>query len=221
MKNDQRHDDDGTIGLVTRYWDHLRRGQVTPYRSEVDPRRIDPALPHAFIGERIAAGHVRLRIAGSHLNELMGMEVRGMPLSSLFDPEDREALQQHLAMLFDAPAVLRLALRSPSGFRRPALEARAVLLPMRNDMGDVTRLLGCLDSAPVAQRVPRRFRLDHISVERLTARPLEPLAPEAPRQTVTGTARAPGLADPSAPFRAAPPSRHAPHLRLVHSDDRG
>ena len=56
-----------------------------PRRAEIDPRGIENALEYAFILERIAPGMARIRLAGIHLSDLMGMEVRGMPLTSFID----------------------------------------------------------------------------------------------------------------------------------------
>ena len=74
------------IAQVEAYWEALRGTRIVPKRSEIDPRGIEGALENAFIVERVAPGIARLRIAGSHLNDLMGMEVRGMPLTALFNP---------------------------------------------------------------------------------------------------------------------------------------
>lgn len=81
------------LRLVEHYWHELAtaRGEV-PLRSEIDPRSIENALEYAFLAERIAPGLAKLRVAGAHLNDLMGMETAGMPLSTLFTPAARETL---------------------------------------------------------------------------------------------------------------------------------
>lgn len=62
------------------YWDELRQGRAVPTRADVQPAGIGDGLDYAFILERIAPGAARFRLAGRHLVDLMGMEVRGMPL---------------------------------------------------------------------------------------------------------------------------------------------
>lgn len=74
------------LNQVESYWEALRGTRMMPKRSEIDPRGIESALEYTFILERIAPGMARLRIAGSHLSDLMGMEVRGMPLTSFITP---------------------------------------------------------------------------------------------------------------------------------------
>ena len=78
-------------------------------RADIDPRGIEPLISSAFIAERIAPGVVRLRVAGMHLNDLMGMEVRGMPLTTFIAPSDRDAFALRLVDLFDGPAILRMS----------------------------------------------------------------------------------------------------------------
>ena len=85
------------------HWAEARRGAAVPYRAHIDPGRIAPLLPNAFVAERIAPGVTRLRIAGMHLGELMGTEVRGMPLCSFIAPDSREAFAPGLVELFDRP----------------------------------------------------------------------------------------------------------------------
>jgi len=141
------------------YWTEARRGQDVPKRSDIDPRRIEPLLSNAFIAERIAPGVTRLRVAGMHLTELMGMEVRGMPLSCLIAPPARDAFALHLVDLFDGPAALRMELHSPAGFGRPALRGTLVMLPLSSDLGDISRALGCLVTRAPLGRTPRRFEI--------------------------------------------------------------
>ncbi|MEL6207154.1 MAG: PAS domain-containing protein, partial [Pseudomonadota bacterium] len=87
------------------YWHSLRGNRIVPARSEVDPRRIENALEYAFIVERIAPGMARFRLAGMHLNDLMGMEVRGMPLTAFFDPDARKRVSAAMERVFDDPAI--------------------------------------------------------------------------------------------------------------------
>jgi len=153
------------------HWAEARRGAAVPYRAHIDPRRIAPLLADAFVAERIAPGLTRLRIAGMNLSDLMGMEVRGMPLSSFIAPASREAFALHMVDLFDRPATLRMALCSKGGPGRPELRGTLVMLPLRSDLGDVSRALGCLlttgataGAAGGTGRAPRRFEIVHTRI---------------------------------------------------------
>ncbi|SEM14773.1 PAS domain-containing protein [Roseovarius tolerans] len=141
------------------YWNEARRGQDVPKRADIDPRRIEPLLSNAFIAERIAPGVTRLRVAGMHLSEIMGMEVRGMPLSCLIAPPARDAFALHLVGLFEGSATLRMELRSPGTLGRPEMRATLLMLPLRSDLGDVSRTLVCLVTRGASGRAPRRFEI--------------------------------------------------------------
>ena len=74
------------------YWTALRRGDDVPSRSQIDPRGLENILSNTFILERIAPGIARFRLAGSLVNEMAGMEVRGMPVTAFFTTEARKQL---------------------------------------------------------------------------------------------------------------------------------
>lgn len=179
------------------YWESVRRGHIVPRRSDIDPRRIDALLPNAFIAERIAPGITRLRVTGSHLSDLMGMEVRGMPLGSFLVPEARNDFALRLVDLFDAPAALRMVLRSRGSLGRPEMTGTLILLPLRSDLGDVSRALGCLLTTGQIGRPSRRFEI-------LAAR-VEPLGPAhaQPLRALRGAAA------------HSPAPRSRAHLRVV------
>ena len=157
------------------YWESMRKGHVVPRRSDIDPRRIDALLPNAFIAERIAPGVTRLRIAGQHLSELMGMEVRGMPLSSFIAPAARDDFALRLVDLFEAPAALRMDLRSRAGVGRPDMTGTLILLPLRSDLGDVSRALGCFVTSGQIGRPSRRFEIVAARMEALSGAATTPL----------------------------------------------
>jgi hypothetical protein len=153
------HAQHGALGQIEAYWEGLRNGRIMPARSEVDPRGISGVLEHAFILERVARGIGRFRLAGMHLNDIMGMEVRGMPLTALILPESRDAMGEALAAVFDEPAIVRLTLASDTGLGRGPMDAKMALLPLRSDLGDVSRVLGCFVANGKVGRAPRRFAI--------------------------------------------------------------
>lgn len=144
---------------VWRYWSSLKRERLVPLRSEIDPRGIEGALDCAFILERIAPGIARFRLAGSHLVEMMGSEVRGMPLSVLFTPESRRPLADAIEGVFAGPETLRLTLSGGRGLARPPFSAQMIVLPLKSDLGDTNRALGCLSVTGSFGRPPRRLTI--------------------------------------------------------------
>jgi hypothetical protein len=208
------------IGEVRAYWEALRGGRLVPERSDVDPRGIERVLSHAFILERVAPLVSRFRLAGSHLNDLLGMEVRGMPFTSFFTPASRTRMTEETEAVFQGPHVAEIVLAGETSIGKPVLDARLLLLPLRSDLGDVTRALGCLVSEGTIGRAPRRF--DVVRTTRLRIVAGLPTGDATPAPAALGSPSPVGLAEAPAPFAGRPvaaPARGRPHLRLVKPDD--
>ena len=145
------------VAELREYWNGLRLGRAVPSRSDIEPRGIRRALDYAFIIERIAPGAARFRLAGRHLIDLMGMEVRGMPVCSFLNPGSRGRLSDVLETVFKAPQIAELHLTAPADYARPELKGHMIFLPLKSDLGDVTRALGCLIADGDMGVAPRRF----------------------------------------------------------------
>lgn len=198
------------INQVRAYWEALREGPALPRRARIDPRGIEGALEGAFILDRIAPGMARFRLAGMKLVDLMGMDVRGMPLSAMFDPMGRNRLAEGLEQVFGNPAILDLHLEAERGIGRPALSARMLILPLQGDNGHNNLALGCLVTEGEPGRRPRRFFIANAR--------LEPLVTDA--KPASAPASAPGMAEAAQPFSATTKAKaRGHHLRLVKSGD--
>ena len=139
------------------YWTALRQGDDVPNRSQIDPRGLENILSQTFILERIAPGIARFRLAGQKLNEMAGMEVRGMPLTAFFTPTARKQVSAALEHMFDAPAVIELTLQTEATRKHPSQEARMLLMPLRSDLGDISRALGVFVSEGNPMKTSQRF----------------------------------------------------------------
>lgn len=156
------------VEKIERYWEQLRGSRLLPSRSEVDPRALEGVLSNAFILERIAPGLARFRIAGSHLTEITGLELRQMPASVLFGIHSRSVLADALEAVFDEPAAVHMELISASGYAQAELRGEMILLPLRSDTGDVSRVIGGLSMDGEAGRKPRRLDITRQSRKTLT-----------------------------------------------------
>jgi hypothetical protein len=184
----------GSLQAVRGYWQALRVAGSIPRRDQVDPRGLADQLEKVFLIERIAKGHARFRLAGMELGDLLGMDLRGMPLSALFTPDARPRLADELEQAFTGPSILELWLEAERGTGRPALDARMMVLPLLGDQGEPALALGCLVTHGNVGRVPRRFAISRMVRELLAV----------PVATVDV---------------AEVPPRPVPHLRLVSSRD--
>ncbi len=235
-RNEMHHP---ALKQIDAYWEGLRteakNGGRVPRRADIDPRGIDRALNQAFILERIAPGLARIRIAGMHLSDLMGMEVRGMPFTSLFTAPARRRMTDVLESVFEGPRKAEISIVAEKGIGRPALAGRILLLPLRSDLGDVTRILGGFATIGNIGRTPRRFDISGIEMAEIGGRPRvflptgnRPVNRPESRPAPAGAAgAAEGFAERPAGFAPPPPgkengggrARGRPHLRLVKSDD--
>lgn len=157
------------ISEVRAYWEALRNGRAVPLRAEIDPRGIERALEYAFVLERVAPQVARFRLAGLHLTDLMGMEVRGMPATTFFAPASRQRAAEVIESVFRGPEIAELSLVAETGFGKPPLQAQLLLLPLQSDLGDISRALGCFVAEGGIGRTPRRFDVGDISVTRIEA----------------------------------------------------
>jgi len=207
---------DPHLAQVEAYWDALRGDRPAPLRSEIDPRGIENALEYAFVLERIAPGVARFRLAGMHLNDLMGMEVRGMPLTSFFSADDRGKLGEALEHVFEMPAKAVHYVTSRGACETASLDGQLLLLPLCSDLGDMSRLLGCFVTTGTRGKAPHRFTLARSDVRSLSGKPLATAAPPRPDDVPAG------FGDPPRGFEGQPEKSRprGAHLRLVHDRDR-
>lgn len=223
------------LSQIEAYWEGLRKGRNVPLRSEIDPRGIDRSLEYAFIVERIAPSVARFRLAGMHLNDLMGMEVRGMPVTAFFGPEMRGQVTDALEHVFEGPAKAHMELKSQGSFGRPALSGALVLLPLKSDLGDISRAVGCLVSDGKPGRTPRRFEIESLKIEALTG---DDIGFKSAPQSLRDVPLSAGMAEPASSYEVssredtendvaptdqeqpvAPSPSERPYLRLIRSND--
>ncbi|MEM8775470.1 MAG: PAS domain-containing protein [Pseudomonadota bacterium] len=202
------HDKD--LAALIDYWQRMRRGQDVPLRTEIDPRGIEGLLSNAFIAEKVTPGLARMRVAGTHLSNLLGMEIRGMPVSSLIEPDHRNNLSDAIVELFERPARLQIELTSKGSYNAPPMQGTMLILPLRSDLGDISRALGCLVTTGEIGKGPRRFEITDIQINPVKI-------PNGVRAQQFSEAQVPYTAqDEPTEDRPLGPSER-PYLRLIHS----
>ena len=228
-----------------RYWNELRAGRDAPGRSEVDPRRISGSLETMFILESRDDGQMRFRLAGTKLCEWLGMEARGCMAEAVMAPGHELEMADLARRVLRSPGVGVMRLRAVDGAGTD-WSGEALLLPLRSELGDLARVMGCvnLDAVDRRRRPQPPLRLRSLG-SRLTPIEIDPtLAQDAPARMAAdplGALRAPdpsgrglgsgagsgagkgpgaGFSEPAAGFGHAPrdAAEHRPHLTAIEGN---
>lgn len=146
------------ISRVTDYWASLPRHGGAPQRSSVQAADLTDALPHIFLAQIVTTRVAKFRIVGHQIEDLMGMEMRGMPLTALFTGTAREEIQSAVTHVRRGARVL-LSLEAETGFGLPKLDAVLALMPLSDSSGTITHLMGVVEPSGTSGRRPRRFAL--------------------------------------------------------------
>ena len=163
------------LQVLEDHWQSLRGPTSVPQRKHLNPAKIEAVLPATFILQRVATGTARFRMAGRSINDLLRMDARGMPFSTLFKAEAQDDIRHLMETAFQSPAIVGLPLASAGGLLRPELDAAVLLLPMVDNAGLPTRLLGALVTSGGADQKPRRFTISEHQRKRI-----EPLGSDTP-----------------------------------------
>lgn len=201
------------------YWEGLRGpGGRLPLCDSLDPPALNTLLGSCLLGERVGLGLVRLRWAGERLNQEAALDLKGLPFSLLFDPEERPRLALAMAGLFDRPATVELHLTGGGA------AGRLLLLPMLGQRGRCDMVLGCLSAGtgpgqPLPVPTGRGGSHRHWSIARMVTRRLELSVEAMPLLFRELPPPKPPQALPSVRRAGTKPSP-VPYLRLVHSAPR-
>lgn len=149
---------DPILDSLKQYWETLRAGRLAPYRSEIDPRQFEHALENMFILEIVGEDTIRVRLAGMKLCEMMGMEVRGMSPRAFMMPEDRARFDNAVMEVVEKPAVTEFVMETID-YNGKSGTAYVLLMPLRSDFGEITRILGCISDSGESFEAPVRFRV--------------------------------------------------------------
>ena len=147
------------LDVLETYWRTLRMGTQAPARHRIDPAAIDTSLPWTFMLQAAGTGDGRVRVAGQKLHDITGLDPRGMMISALFAQSDRAAVRGLIATAFEEPALVMVPLVARGGLLRSDKQGAALFLPLVDDHGLVTRMLGALVCDGASQT--RGFAMSH------------------------------------------------------------
>ena len=190
------------------HWEELRGRREAPRRAEVDPREIKAALNHTFIVERTRFGGSRFRVTGAEVCDLMGMELRGMQITALFHPDHRRELSATLKDIYATASVYEYELSTfQAGYRQ--VNAKLLLLPLRDDQDRITRILGGIRLDRELLRPPVRFEIVNSVKNRIISD--TSLPQDQPFLTA--------FAEDTEEFTHKPTDPEGPRIRLVVDND--
>ena len=141
-------------------WRRMCGNATHPAPLGPDPFRMDLALPFTFILQRTGPGAARIRVAGQKLHEMIQVDPRGMSFGAFFSDGARETALELVEAALTLPAIIRIALHSPRGFGRKPLRAEALLLPLRDAQGGLTRIMGVIVSETPLRLKAHRWDID-------------------------------------------------------------
>jgi len=162
------------------YWNEIGGALDVPARDAIDPARISSILGEVILIERIAPRQAKIRLAGQAIGNAVGIEPRGMPMTSLISSASRDALEDAVEALFDRPSMVELELAGPKTPFRKRMQGELLLLPLRDREDQITRAI-CYASLPQRRtKAPIRFDIMDTRARRLKARVAAPIQAYTP-----------------------------------------
>ena len=127
---------------------------------------------------------------------------------SLFAPSERRRCSDWLDQILAQPAIGEMTLIGQDA----TVHARMLVLPLRSDMGQIDRILGCLESTSNASAYPGFYKIGDLAT---TAIPRPPRAYLTRDTCATATD---GFANAGVGYTTQGPRARPSYLRLVKSD---
>jgi len=89
-------------------------------------------------------------------------------------------MTEALEAVFEGPQIATITLTAERRLGKPPMDAKLILLPLRSDLGEITRIMGCFVAHGAIGRTPRRFDVASIKLKSLMAGQTPKLA-DAPK----------------------------------------
>lgn len=153
-----------TIETLRSHWDDICEGDLPPFRSDIAPRTMPNVLDTLFILEQLNPEDTRVRIAGLKICEMMGMEVRGQSPMSFFQDNARGRFDSILTEVLGQPKIAKLGLDTVDKLGNKD-HVDMILLPLRSDFGDISRIIGCVTVPDSGFTAPIRYYISSVDTE--------------------------------------------------------
>ena len=130
-----------------------------------------------------------------------------MPLSTLIEFSERKVLGDILEDIFHTPSICRLSLETLGRTLENGATGAMYLAPLRSDLGDISRLLGCFVTFGDLSQPPTRFEIKKHTLTKIS------VAMEKPAHFTQPTVQKREMAEGPASFESRPSK--VPYLRIV------
>ncbi|MBL0373041.1 PAS domain-containing protein [Rhizobium sp. KVB221] len=141
-----------TTQTLLRYFTWVRGRDTAPLRSAIDPSQLKTELPDIFILEKGMDGHVRFRLAGTRVCQVLGQEVRGEEFLRFWRTRDLHKMKLSFDTILATRVPMLVDVRGISD-QVSAADYEMLLLPLRSTPSVCDRIIGSL-SAVSAVRSP-------------------------------------------------------------------
>lgn len=168
------------------YWNAKRLGRPAPMRSEIQPGEIRSILPHVFILERENEQSFRFRLAGTGLCSIYGMEFRNHNMLAMWQEDCLDSLRHALDEVVRNASISVVEYTASTTTQREAT-FEMILLPLAQDNGAITRILGAAvpaDDLPwIGDHLLARQWIDRLQILDPERMPKRERAPEPARRS--------------------------------------
>jgi hypothetical protein len=137
-----------TTRILFGYWDTLRGERAAPDRGEIEPGAIRHVLADTFILEVGSSRMTSFRLAGTRLCALLGGELKGRDLASLWPCEAKSEIGRLIGTVLDDAAGIVGGVTG-STERGASVDLELLLLPLRHRGKTHVRMLGALSPATI------------------------------------------------------------------------
>ena len=149
------------ISSLEQEWREMCGNELRPSHAGLDPLKMEDTLPFAFVLKRTGPGASRLRVAGQKIHDLFFEDLAGRNFASLFGPASAETAAELMEAAFTLPAITSFSVVAKRSLGRRPVRGQIILLPMRDQQGEVSRILGAVVTDGTACPHPLRFEIDH------------------------------------------------------------
>ena len=132
--------------MLFSYWDTLRGERAAPERGEIEPGEIRHILADTFILELNKDRTADIRLAGTRLCALFGMELKAQRFAQLWPDQAAREVQRFTDIVTDETAGLVVGLSGTTD-EQDVVDLEMILLPLRHRGRTHARALGAVSPA--------------------------------------------------------------------------